>query len=312
MTAPGHDYREGISLPALFKMFPDDDTAEAWFTETRWPDGPLCPHCESPNVQTGAAHKTMPMRCRDCRKRFSVRTDTAMAGSNLGYQTWAIAIYLVTTSLKGVSSMKLHRDLGITQKSAWHLAHRIRQAWAVNGEQFDGPVEVDETFVGGKAENMHETQREKVRQTTQFRKAPVVGVRDRKTGKVSARAVEITDGETLRSFVREHTTPGATVYSDGHKAYRLLDGEYQHAAVQHAVGTYVIGDVHTNAIESFWSLFKRGYVGVYHRMSPKHLDRYVKEFTGRHNSRSRDTLDQMQDVARGLVGKRLRYDELIA
>ena len=165
MTAPGHDYREGLSLTDLFRMFPDDEAAERWFCETRWPDGIACPRCGSVKVQTGAAHKTMPMRCRDCRKRFSVRTGTAMQGSNLGYQTWAIAIYLLTTSLKGVSSMKLHRDLGITQKSAWHLAHRIRQAWAVNGETFEGPVEVDETFVGGKAANMHESQREKMRRS---------------------------------------------------------------------------------------------------------------------------------------------------
>ena len=237
MTAPGHDYRDGISLPALFRMFPDDEAAECWFIESRWPDGIACPRCASVKVQTGAAHKTMPMRCRDCRKRFSVRTGTAMQGSNLGYQTWAVAIYLLTTSLKGVSSMKLHRDLGITQKSAWHLAHRIRQAWAANGgESFEGPVEVDETFVGGKAANMHESRREKMRRSD-FPKAPVVGVRDRATGRVSAQAVEITDGETLRDFVREHTRPGAQVYSDGHKAYTLLEGEFKHAAVQHAVGT---------------------------------------------------------------------------
>ena len=311
MSAPGHDYREGISLTALFRMFPDDEAAECWFVETRWPDGPACPRCGSTNVQTGAAHKTMPMRCRDCRKRFSVRTGTAMAGSNLGYQTWAVAIYLLTTSLKGVSSMKLHRDLGITQKSAWHLAHRIRQAWTVNGEPFEGPVEVDETFVGGKAANMHESKREKMRRSD-FAKAPVVGVRDRATGQVSARAIEIADPQTLRGFVREHARLGSQVYSDGHAAYTLLEGEYKHAAVQHSVGTYVVGQAHTNGIESFWSMLKRSYIGTYHRMSPKHLDRYVKEFSGRHNQRSRDTTEQMRRVARGLVGKRLRYDELIA
>ena len=311
MTAPGHDYREGLSLTDLFRMFPDDEAAERWFCETRWPDGIACPRCASVNVQTGAAHKTMPMRCRDCRKRFSVRMGTAMEGSNLGYQTWAIAIYLLTTSLKGVSSMKLHRDLGITQKSAWHLAHRIRQAWAVNGETFEGPVEVDETFVGGKAANMHESRRAKMRRSD-FAKAPVVGVKDRKTGRVSAHAVEMTDGDTLRGFVRQHAQAGAQVYSDGHGAYALLEGEYAHAAVAHSVGTYVVGKAHTNGIESFWSMLKRGYMGTYHRMSPKHLDRYVQEFSGRHNQRSRDTAEQMRQSARGLVGKRLRYDDLIA
>lgn len=311
MSAPGHDYRDGISLPQLFRLFPTDEAAEAWFVETRWPDGPACPHCSSERVQTGAAHKTMPMRCRDCRKRFSVRTGTTMADSKLGYQTWAIAIYLLTTSLKGVSSMKLHRDLGITQKSAWHLAHRIRKAWAVSdGEDFEGPVEVDETFVGGKAHNMHESKREKMRQAD-YPKAPIVGVKDRATGRVSARAVELTDPETLRSFVREHARPGAKVYSDGHAAYTGLEGEYKHAAVQHSVGTFAIGDVSTNGIESFWSMLKRGYHGTYHQMSPKHLDRYVTEFAGRHNQRPLDTIDQLRDVIRGMVGKRLRYSDLI-
>ena len=312
MTAPGKSNRNGISLAELFRMFPDDAAAERWFCETRWPSGVGCPHCGSVNVQTGAAHK-MPYRCRDCRKRFSTRTGTAMADSKLGYQKWAVAIYLVTTSLKGVSSMKLHRDLGITQKSAWHLAHRIRQAWTENGddEPFDGPVEVDETFVGGKAANMHESKREKMRRPD-FAKAPIVGVKDRITGQVSARAVEMTDGETLRGFVREYTRAGAQVYSDGHGAYTLLEGEYKHAAVQHSVGTYVVWDTHTNGIESFWSMFKRGYIGTYHRMSPKHLDRYAKEFAGRHNARPLDTTDQMRHVARGLVGKRLQYAELVA
>ena len=140
-----------MTLVELMQMFPDDAEAERWFVETRWPDGPACPNCESTNVQSGAAHKTMPYRCRTCRKRFSVKTGTAMEASNLGYQTWALAIYLLTTSLKGVSSMKLHRDLGISQKSAWHLAHRLRQAWAEHGAApFQGPIEVDETFIGGK------------------------------------------------------------------------------------------------------------------------------------------------------------------
>ena len=188
-NAPGQAHRAGIALPDLFRMFPNDATAETWFAETRWPLGAVCPACGSLNVQSGAAHKTMPYRCRDCRKRFSVRTGSAMEASKLGCQTWAIAIYLLTTSLKGVSSMKLHRDLGVTQKTAWHLAHRIRQAWTENGddEPFDGLVEVDETFVGGKAANMHESKREKMRRS-EFAKAPIVGVKDRITGQVSAQS----------------------------------------------------------------------------------------------------------------------------
>ena len=149
---PGRAPRKGMTLADLFRKFPDDATAEKRFAEQRWGDTPACPHCGSINVQSGAKHKTMPYRCREkqCAKRFSVKTGTAMRDSNLGYQTWAIAIYLVTTSLKGVSSMKLHRDLGITQKSAWHLAHRIRTTFDLDNQPpMGGPVAVDEAFFGG-------------------------------------------------------------------------------------------------------------------------------------------------------------------
>ena len=314
MTAPGKSNRNGISLSELFGMFPDDATVESWFAESRWPNGAACPYCGSVNVQAGAAHKTMPYRCRDCRKRFSVRTGTAMADSKLGYRTWAVAIYLVTTSLKGVSSMKLHRDLGITQKSAWHLAHRIRQAWGENGDApLGGPVEVDETYVGGLAKNKHASERDRIGKRGGLSdKAAVIGVKDRETGQVRAQAIDSTDGETLRGFVRENARPGSQVYSDGHGAYTLLEGEYKHAAVQHSVGTYVIEQAHTNGIESFWSMLKRSYIGTFHQMSEKHLQRYVSEFAGRHNARPLDTTDQMRRIARGLVGKRLQYRELTA
>ena len=237
-----------------------------------------------------------------------------MEGSNLGYQTWALAAYLLTTSLKGVSSMKLHRDLGITQKTAWHLAHRIRRAWeADQAADFTGPVEVDETYVGGLAKNKHASERDRIGKRGGLSdKAAVIGVKDRETGQVRAQAIESTDGDTLRGFVRDHTTTGAQVYSDGHGAYMVLEGEYKHAAVQHSVGTYVIEQAHTNGIESFWSMLKRGYIGTFHQMSEKHLQRYVTEFAGRHNARPLGTIDQMRRIVRGMVGRRLRYADLIA
>ena len=308
--APGKAERRGLTIAELIRLFPDDAAAERWFSDTRWPDGPRCPRCESANVQTGAAHATMPMRCRDCRKRFSVKTGTAMEASNLGYQTWALATYLLTTSLKSVSSMKLHRDLGISQKSAWHLAHRIREAWAddVDG-QLARPAEVDEAFVGGREANKHEWHRE---QNGPAEKVAVVGLKDRATGTVRAKVVGQTHGPVLRGFVREHAAPGAAVYSDGHPAYGPLDGEYDHRAVQHSAGTYVIEQTHTNGIESFWSMVRRGEHGTYHHWSPRHLQRYVDEFAGRHNARPLDTIDQMRAIARGLVGKLLRFRELIA
>ena len=285
--------------------------AETWFAKERWGDEPRCPHCDSANVQSGAAHKTMPYRCREreCRKRFSVRVGTIMEDSKLSLQTWALAFYLLTTGLKGTSSMKLHRDLGITQKSAWHLAHRIRETWVKETGPFSGPVEADETFVGGKERNKHASQRQKLGRGP-VGKTAVVAAKDRATGKVSAKVVSATDRATLQPFVVECTQPGALVFTDEHSAYRGIPG-VNHRTVKHSVGEYVDGQAHTNGVESFWSMLKRGYHGTFHHVSAKHLDRYVGEFSGRHNDRPADTIDQMRAMTRGMVGKRLRYADLI-
>ncbi len=308
MPAPGKHFRRGLTLKGLFAMFPDDETAERWFAEQRWGDEPHCSRCGSTNVQSNAAHKTMPYRCRDCRRRFSVRTGTVMESSNLGYQTWAVAIYLLTTSLKGVSSMKLHRDLGITQKTAWHLAHRIRESWETQGVAFAGPVEVDETYIGGRERNRHASRRLRLGRGP-VGMVPVAGARDRDTNQVSAAPVDGTTRATLQGFVRERTAAGAVVYTDDHAAYHGLPN---HEAVRHNVGEYVREQAHTNGIESFWASLKRGYHGVYHQMSAKHLGRYVTEFEGRHNDRPSDTIDQMQHIVKGMEWKRLKYRDLVA
>ena len=310
--APGKHHREGLSLVQLTRLFPSDEAAEKWFVETRWPDGVHCPRCGSLNVQERPTRKPQPYRCRDCRKDFSVKTDTLMHGSNLGLQTWVIAIYLLTTNLKGVSSMKLHRDLGVTQKTAWYLAHRIRETWADDVElPYPGPVEVDETYVGGKMANMHPHKKREARQRADYGKSIVVGAKDRDTNRVSAKVVEYADKPTLHGFVEEKVADGAKVYTDEHRSYPGLKN-VEHEAVKHSVGEYVREQVHTNGMESFWSMLKRGHQGVYHKMSPQHLDRYVNEFAGRHNARDEDTPDQMAMIARGLVGKRLKYHDLTA
>ena len=311
--APGKHWRKGLTLVELIRKFPDDKTAEAWIAKIRWPNGPECPHCGCDNVQHPTAHKTMPYRCRGggCRKFFSVKVGTVMQDSKLGYQEWAIAVYLFNTSLKGVSSMKLHRDLGISQKSAWHLAHRIRQCWDdLNSEPFAGPVEVDETYVGGKAKNMHaKVRKQRITGRGGVDKTAVAGVKDRATNKVTAKVVASTDGPTLQGFVKSHTATGAMVYTDDHKAYSGLP---HHKTVKHTVAEYVNGQAHTNGVESFWAGLKRGYHGTHHHMSAKHLDRYVAEFAGRHNRRPLDTEDMMAESVRGMVGKHLPYAELIA
>ena len=214
--APGKAYRKGLSFKAILRRFPDDATAETWFIKQRWPKGTCCPYCGSLNVQTGCKHKTMPFRCRErvCAKKFSVRTNSVMESSKIGYQDWLVAMFLVTTNLKSVSSMKLHRDLEITQKSAWFLAQRLRKALAEDGKLFRGPVEVDETYFGGKRKNMPKHKREELTGRGAVGKTAVVGAKDRATKQVAAKVVASTDAETLQEFVKDNAAPEATVYTD--------------------------------------------------------------------------------------------------
>lgn len=316
-AAPGKFHRKGLSLIELTRMFPDNETARKWIEKIRWPNGIHCPHCGSVSVQENGKHKTQDHRCRDCRKWFSVKAGTVMESSNLSYQVWVLAVYLLNTDLKGRASMKLHRDLNITQKSAWHLAHRIRETWEKRGGSlFGGPVEADETYVGGKRKNMSNAKRRQLAKEGAGRgtvgKAAVVGVKDRETGKVSAHHVQDTGMSEVVGFVTGHAKPGATVYTDDAPVYDILDAWYDHESVKHSVSEYVRGMAHTNGIESFWSMLKRGYDGTYHKMSPKHLQRYVNEFVGRHNVRESDTISQMAGTVAGMVGKQLRYADLIA
>ena len=312
--APGKAHRKGISLVELMRKFPDDATAEAWFIERRWATGISCPHCGSVNVQTGAKHKSMPYRCRkkECAKRFSAKTGTVMEASKLGFQVWMIATFLLSTNLKSVSSMKLHRDLNINQRSAWFLAHRLRVAVAEKGSVFSGPVEMDETYFGGRRKNMSNTKRKELAGTGRgaVGKAAVVGAKDRASNKVTAKAIERTDAPTLQGFVRAHAAPGATVYSDDASAYERMP--FDHEMVTHSLSEYARGDVHTNGIESLWSMMKRAHTSTFHKLSPKHLDRYVQEFAARHNLRDEATIDIMGAMASGMNGKRLRYRALIA
>ena len=310
MKAPGKAYRKGITLIDLMGMFPDEMTAARWFEGLRWPGERKCPNCGSENTMAKANRKPLPFRCRACRRFFSVRHGSVMECSRIPLRKWAIAVYLCATSLKGVSSMKLHRDLGITQKSAWFMAHRLREAMSRDKGLFSGPVEVDETYMGGKRKNMPKSKRKKMKGRGPVGKTAVVGAKDRATKQVAAKAVQSTDKETLHGFVKGHAAEGATVYTDDANVYETLP--FDHDSVKHSLQEYVKGDVHTNGIESLWSMLKRAHKGTFHKMSPKHLDRYVQEFAGRHNIREKDTVDQLAAMARGMNGKRLTYKQLIA
>ena len=232
-----------------------------------------------------------------------------MERSKIGYQKWAIGVYLWTTSLKGVSSMKLHRDLAITQKSAWFMAQRLREAW--NSESFimNGPVEADEAFFGGSESNKHASKKSKAGRGT-VNKTIVAGIKDRGTNEIQTQVVPDTSKLTLKGFVMQRTADGAVVYTDAASGYKGLPNR-EHQTVKHSVGEYVRGQAHTNGIESFWSLFSRGYDGTFHQLSPKHLHRYVAEFAGRHNMRDNDTFTMMGMMAARMVGKRLMYRDLI-
>ena len=308
--APGKAHREGITVVELMDMFPDETTATEWFEDVLWAGERHCGHCGGANTSDVPNAKPMPYWCTDCRSYFSVRTGTAIARSKVPLRKWAIAIYLCLTSLKSVSSLKLHRDIGVSQPTAWFMLHRIREAWAgENTGPFDGPVEVDETYIGGRKKNM--SKRRQLSGRGPAGKSMVIGAKDRATNQVSARVIGHKDGETMQGFVANHAAPGAKVYTDTARGYHGMTG-FDHEQVNHNVGEYVRDMAHTNGVESFWSMLKRAHKGTFHKISPKHLDRYVHEFAGKHNVRDSGTLTQMRDTVAGLVGRSLLYRDLIA
>lgn len=311
-SGPGRSHRDGLTVLELFEMFPDEPAARRWFEETRWPDGNvICPRCDEPNVVEVKNGKPMPWYCRDCKRYFSVKIGTVMERSHIPLRKWVVGLYLLTTSLKGVSSMKLHRDLGITQSSAWFMSQRIREGWETDPQQrLTGTVEIDESYFGGKDRNRPKHMRTGERGVAG--KAAVMGMVERETGQVRAMPVSRTDMNTLQDRVFANVTPGSQIYTDDFGSYRGLDGMfYRHKSVRHSARQYVDGMAHTNGIESFWAMLKRGYHGTHHHFSQKHLGRYVTEFAGRQSRRDLGTEEQMRVLARTMVGRRLTYRDLV-
>ena len=240
------------------------------------------------------------------------KTGTVMAGSPIPLLKWVYAIYLDVTSLKGVSSMKLHRDMGVTQKTAWFMQQRIREAFAEKGAEilFSGEVEVDETFVGGLEKNKHESKKlHEGRGGTG--KSIVIGAKERDSKKVTAKVIRDTTKDTLHGFIQDNIEEGSDVFTDDFKSYKNL-WKYYHQFVKHSVGEYVNAQAHINGIESFWAMLKRAHKGTFHKISKKHLHRYISEFEGRHNLRELDTIDQMKLLVEKMIDKNLKYDELVS
>ena len=233
-----------------------------------------------------------------------------MQGSDLGYQVWAIAIYQMTTNLKGMSSIKLSRDLDVAQKNAWHLAHRIRETFSDDQSVFTGKFEVDETYVGSLEKYKHADKKSNVGRGG-VGKAVVASMNERVSNQVMAQFVENTRQPTLHGINQDNAKEGSELFTDDLPSYDGLV-DFDHMSVKHSVGEYVKEQAHINGIESFWAVLKVAHKGTIHKLSHKHLNRYVQEFAGRHNIRSNDTEDQLVSIVSGMVGKQLKFKNLVA
>ncbi len=297
-----------LSIYELFELIPTEEAATKYIEQRRWGAIRVCPHCRGTNTAECKNHKPMPYRCRECRNHFSVRTGSVLAESKVPLKKWLFAIYLITSARKGISSIQLAKEIGVTQKTAWFLDHRIREAYKQKGGLLGKKVEVDETYIGGKEANKHADKKLHAGRGG-VGKMPVIGMVER-NGEIRAFPIKGTTQIDLKGTIVENVAHGSIVYTDGHKSYENMKG-YDHHSVNHSAGEYVRGDVHTNGIESFWALLKRGHYGIYHSMSKKHLHRYVNEFSARYNM-GHDTFDLLHGTIKGMMGKRLTYKELKA
>ena len=305
------------TLMQAVQFFADLDVCHAYMAKIKWPNGEVCcPRCGSTAVGFIQSRRMFQCREKSCRKQFSVKVGTIFEDSPLPLNVWFVAVWCITNAKNGISSCELARATGITQKSAWFVLHRVREAMHTGSfEKFGGVVESDETFVGGKAKNMHlSRRRERINGTGGAGKAVVHGLLERGAGKdacskVKAKVVPNTKGKTLAPIVRANVETGAHVYTDSLQSYNALAADYVHAAVDHAE-CYINGVVHTNGMENFWALFKRCINGTYVAVDEPHLQRYVDEEVFRFNERHLNDGQRFNCVMPGVVGKRLTWNRL--
>lgn len=303
---------KGKSLPTnlleAVRYFSDLDVANDFLTGMRWPNGPTCPACGSTEYSYLKTRRVWKCKQKGCAKQYSVKLGTIFGDSPLGLDKWLPAVWLVANSKNGISSHELARALGVTQKSSWFMLHRIRLAMQTGTfDKLDGEVEVDEAYIGGKAANMHKAERARkiVGRGGAYRKTIVVGARQR-GGKVRAEIVTNTSRKILQGHVRRNVKPGSALYTDAHSGYHGLAEDFDHAVVDHAE-RYVDGRVHTNGLENFWSLLKRGLHGTYVSVDPKHLSRYLDERVFTYNMRDLGDYGRFATVLRAVAGRRLTY-----
>jgi transposase-like protein len=301
-----------ISTFQLFEIFPSAESARLYLESRLWPDGAVCPTCQGKERIT--IRKSGFYRCNACKLDFTIRTGTIFERSHVPLHKWLYAMYLLVTARKGISSMQLHTEIGITQKSAWFVLQRLREACGgPNLTKLRGIIEIDECFIGGKEANKHEHKKLKAGRGP-VGKTAVVGMRER-GGRTVAMPIENMDAVSLQSAIHANVEAEATIFTDEHSSYVGLGDAFScHESVNHSAGEYSRNGVNTNGIESVWAVLKRGVYGVYHHVSKKHLGRYVDEFAFRLNDGDvkRHTLERLDSFIAAISGKRLTYKELTA